>query len=112
MSAFCALCKGSVQSKLKYQMLAYTEVIKEDGDQDDPKNICLRLKNLKQYIECILKLALCSSSEILLDYPVDKLAQATAEKCMEFAMVDKQKGMVTLEDVHRFIETANPVSIV
>ena len=63
-------------------MVAYSEVMKGEGDTDDPKHICIRLKNLKKYIECILRLALCSSSEILLDYPVEKLAQSTAEKCL------------------------------
>ena len=28
-SAFCVLCKGSIQSKLKYLMLAYSEVYKD-----------------------------------------------------------------------------------
>ena len=33
----------------------------------------------------------------MLDYPVEKLAHATAEKCMEFCNVeDKAKGHVTL----------------
>lgn len=61
---------------------------------------------------CVLKLALESGTEIMLDFPIDKLAQATAEKCMEFAGVtDLQKGTVSLEQVTRFIDTSNPVAI-
>jgi hypothetical protein len=87
-------------------MLAYSEVIKE-GDEESGK-IGIRLKNLKKFILCVLKLGLCSSSEIMLDYPIDKLAQATAEKCLEWANVkDKSKGIVCLEHVTRFIETTN-----
>ena len=43
----------------------------------------IRLKNLKSFVLCVLKLALCNSSEVILDYDLDKLAQATAEKCFE-----------------------------
>jgi len=36
-SAFCVLCKGSIHAKLKYQMLAYSEVNKDtiDDNQSD-----------------------------------------------------------------------------
>jgi len=50
-SAFCVLCKGSVLAKLKYQMLAYTEMSDAcDQDHPDPSEICVRFKNLKKYI--------------------------------------------------------------
>ena len=50
-SAFCVLCKGSVLSKLKYQMLAYTEMSDAcDHDHPDPAEICVKFKNLKKYI--------------------------------------------------------------
>lgn len=56
------------------------------------------MKNLKKFMLCVLKLALQSTSEVMLDYPVDKLAAATAEKCFEFAGVtDKAKGICSLE---------------
>lgn len=61
---------------------------------------------------CVLRLALCSTPEIMLDYPVDKLAQATAEKCMDFAGVtDRKNGVITLDKLTRFIETANTMAI-
>ena len=48
----------------------------------------------------------------MLDYPMDKLAQATAEKCFENAgITDKAKGIVNLNQVTKFIETANTMSI-
>lgn len=117
-SAFCTLCRGSVQSKLKYQMLAYSECIDsetlanaEDADAD-PTKIVIRLKNLRKYILCVLKLALCSSSEIILDYPVEKLATATAEKCLEYCGVtDKKEGKVTLAQVAQFVATSNTMAI-
>lgn len=118
-SAFCTLCRGSIQSKLKYQMLAYSECLdcevvaaQDDLSNVDPSRICIRLKNLRKYILCILKLALCSSSEIILDYPVEKLATATAEKCLEYCGVkDKKEGRVTLAQVAQFVETSNTMAI-
>ena len=96
-SAFCIFCKGSIESKIKHQMLAYSEVVKE-GDEHDKAKLGIKMKNLKKFMLCVLKLALQSSPEIILDYPIDKLASATAEKCFEFAGVtDKAKGIVTLE---------------
>ena len=102
-SAFCILCRGSVQAKLKYQMMAYSEVMADEshqvaeGEDIDPEKVVIRLKNLRKYMLCVFKLALCSSSEIILDYPIDKLATATAEKCLEHSGIsDKHKGVITL----------------
>ena len=87
-SAFCVLCKGSIQAKLKYLMLAYSEMAKDkagntgadvDIEEVEPKDLVIRLKNLKKFILCVLRLALCSTAEVMLDYPLDKLAAATAE---------------------------------
>ena len=92
-------------------MLAYSEVYK-DADEQDPSKIVIRHKNLKKYILCVLKLALQSSSEIMLDYPIEKLAAATADKCLEYCEIkDKSNGFVTLEQVNRFVETSNTMAI-
>lgn len=109
-AAFCVLCKGSIQSKLKYLMLGYSEVIQTkklkrgqtltsiDIFDVEEKDLAIKLKNLKKFMLCVLRLALCSTPEVMLDYPIDKLAMATAEKCMEFAGVtDRKNGMVSLE---------------
>ena len=55
-SAFCVLCKGSVLSKLKYQMMAYSEITGPECDKEhpDPKDICIKFRNLKKYITCVL----------------------------------------------------------
>ena len=88
-------------------MLAYSEVI-EEGDEQDKEKLGIRMKNLKKFMLCVLKLALQSSPEIILDYPIDKLATATAEKCFEFAGVtDRAKGVVSLEQITRYINGAN-----
>ena len=53
---------------------------------------------MKKFMLCVLKLALNSGPEIMLDYPIDKLATATADKCMQFSGVeDKSQGKVSLE---------------
>lgn len=100
-----------MQSKLKYQMIAYSEIMGE-ADGDSENKICIRHKNLKKYILCVFKLALTTSSEIILDYPLDDLAQKTADKCLEFAGVtDRAKGFVTLEQVHQFVEQSSPMAV-
>ena len=86
-TAFCILCKGSVEAKIKYQMMAYSEVIYErmkgqDIESLHPKDLCIRLKNLKKFMLCVFRLALQSTPEIMLDIPMEKLADATAEKCL------------------------------
>lgn len=48
----------------------------------------------------------------MLDYPIDKLAAATTEKCLRFAGVtDNKNGMVTLDQLTRFVNTANTIAI-
>jgi len=60
-----------------------------------------------------LKLGLNSSSEIILDIPVDKLADGTALKCMEYCgITDKKTGLMSIDDVCMFIETANTINII
>ena len=109
-SAFCTFCKGSVQAKIKYQMLAYSEVYtKQNTSQVQSiknEDVGIRLKNLKKFIGAVLKLALCSGSEIMLDYDIDKLASATAEKCFDNQGVARD-GIVSLNAVTEFIETAS-----
>jgi len=94
-------------------MLAYSEVLNgADEHSTKPADLGIRMKNLKKFMLCVLKLALESKSEIMLDYPIDKLAAATAERCFEFAgIADKSKGICSLEHIMRFIETANPTAI-
>lgn len=61
---------------------------------------------------CVFRLALQSTPEIMLDLPMDKLADATAQKCLDYCGVtDRQNGVVYLEQVSRFIETANSFAI-
>ena len=48
----------------------------------------------------------------MLDYPMDKLAAATTDKCLEFAGVtDKKNGTVSLDQLTRFVGTANTIAI-
>ena len=68
----------------------------------------IRSKNLKKFMLCVLRLGLCSSSEIMLDYPLDKLAAATTEKCLIFAGVtDHKNGTVNLDQLTRYVSTAS-----
>ena len=97
-------------------MMAYSEVINEKNRKKDGsfsnEDMGIKLKNLKKFMLCVFRLALQSTPEIMLDYPLDKLAQATAEKCFEnTGVTDKAKGIVNLNQVTKFIETANTMSI-
>jgi len=59
-------------------MMAYSEVINEKNRKKDGtfsnEDMGIRLKNLKKFMLCVFRLALQSTPEIMLDYPVDKLA--------------------------------------
>lgn len=61
-SAFCVLCRGSIQSKIMYQMMAYSEVINESKRKRDGsfsnEDLGIRLKNLKKFMLCVFRLAL------------------------------------------------------
>ena len=89
-------------------MLAYSEQV--SNDNPDPSELTIKFKNLKKFISCVFKLTLGSTGEIMLDYPIGDLAQATAMKCMEFAGVS-QDDAVNLDQVVRFIEGAKPGAI-
>ena len=60
--ALCVFCKGSVQQKLKWQLSIFTD------------SSAIKAKELKPFFESVLHLALSSTPEVLLDYPVHKLA--------------------------------------
>ena len=110
-SAFCALCKGSIQSKIKFLMLAYSEQVKEVHLEDpEPSSLTIKFKNLVKFIHCVFKLALESTSEIMLDYDLKELAKATAKKLFDASGAD-ENGTVNLEQVCRFIETTNTAAI-
>lgn len=59
-------------------MLAYSEVINEKKRKEDGtfsnEDMGIKLKNLKKFMLCVFRLSLQSSPEIMLDYPMDKLA--------------------------------------
>jgi hypothetical protein len=55
-----------------------------------------------------------STSQIMLDYSLEKLATATAEKGIEFArgLGETEGDTINLESLIKFIETATPFSII
>ena len=90
-------------------ILAYSDS-KQSEKLEDLK---IKVTNLKKFFECILKLGLNSSSEIILDIPVDKLADASALKCMEYCgITDRKTGLMNINDVCLFIESANTMNII
>jgi len=50
----------------------------------------------------------------MLDYSLEKLAIATAEKAIQFAkgLAETESDTINLESLIKFIETATPVSII
>ena len=55
-----------------------TQILDNSGQTDifnvDSNSLVIKMKNLKKFMICVLRLALCSTPEVMLDYPVDKLA--------------------------------------
>ena len=91
---------------------AENETSRVNFDDPDTSKLIIKYKNLKKFMQCVLCMALTSRPEVMLDYPVDKLAQATAEKCMQYAGVtDRKNGVISLAQLTQFISTANTTAI-
>lgn len=79
-------------------------------EDPEPSSLTIKFKNLVKFIHCVFKLALESTSEIMLDFDTKKLATATAKKLFTVSGVD-ENGVVNLDQVCRFIETTHSAAI-
>jgi len=95
-AALVILCKGSVESKIKFGLEAFSEL-------DKPGHVVITMKNFKRFLLCIFKLSLEHKQEVLLDYDLDKLSDQVAVKCFEFnGIEDTKKGQIDHKQVLKF----------
>ena len=63
----------------------------------------IKYTEFRSFLFFIFKLSLETSSEILLDYDLNKLADQVAAKAYEFAGVDKRTGHLSMGQIMQFL---------
>ena len=95
-AAMVILCKGSVASKVKFGIEIFSSIDTED-------KVIIKYSEFRSFLFFIFKLSLESSTEILLDYDLNKLSDEVATKAFEFAGEDPKKGTIEMNQVMQFL---------
>ena len=80
-AALCVLCKGSIASKIKFGIQIFSST-------DTEAEIKIRMNEFISLVHFIFKLSLEKGNEIMLDYPLDKLAREVAVACWKFNNIE------------------------
>lgn len=84
------LCKGDVAQKLKFALRVFSST-------DTEESITIDFKELRRLFNFIFRLSLETSTEILLDYDLEQLADIVAKDAFESHEVDVTKGKLELK---------------
>ena len=104
-AALCVLCKGSIASKMKFGIQIFSSI-------DTEQEVKIRFHELQKMMHFIFKLSLEAGSEIMLDYPLDKLAKETTMACYQFNNVeDTVRGEVYLNQVMNYLNKQSSLGI-
>merc|ERR1712060_200870 len=104
-AALMILCRGSIASKIKFGIKIFSST-------DTATEVKIGFTEFKTLIHFIFKLALESSNEIMIDYPLDQLAKDVANACFDFNGVeDKERGEVHLNQVMNFLNKQSTLGI-
>ena len=104
-ASLIVLCKGSVASKIKFAIKIFSSTNTE-------ADIKINWKEFKTLLHYIFKLSLESSNEIMLDYPLEKLAKDVANSCFAFNEVeDLARGEVRLNQIMNYINKQSTLGI-
>ena len=96
-AALCILCRGPIAKKIKFGIRIFSST-------DTPTEIKIRLNEFSTFLHFIFKLSLERSNEIMLDYPLEKLAREVATACFKFNNIeDLERGEVNLNQVMKFM---------
>ena len=99
------LCRGSMAKKIKFGLRIFSST-------DTETIVQIRLNEFATFLHFIFKLSLENGSEIMLDYPLNKLAKETATACFNFSgITDLEKGQVTLNQVLNFMNKQSSLGI-
>mgnify|MGYP000642648882 CR=1 FL=1 len=104
-AALVVLCKGSVASKIKFGIKIFSST-------DTEKEVKIKLNEFSSFLHFIFKLSLEHGNEIMLDYPLDKLAKEVATACWKYNGVeDLERGEVFLNQVMNFMNKSSSLGI-
>ena len=96
-ASLCILCKGSIASKIKFGIRIFSST-------DTKTEIKIRLREFQTFLHFIFKLSLESQDEIMLDYPLDKLAKEVATAAFQFNnLTDLENDEIHLNQVMNFM---------
>lgn len=96
-AALVVLCKGSIASKIKFGIQIFSST-------DTETDIKIRLSELQTFMHFIFKLSLEAGSEIMLDYPLDKLAKEVCIAAFEFnGITDLARGEIRLNQLMTYL---------
>ena len=89
-AALVVLCRGSLASKVKFAIQIFSST-------DSPTDIKIRFSEFQTFLYFIFKLSLESGKEIMLDYPLDRLAKEVATAAFEYNHIeDLARGEIHL----------------
>jgi len=71
------LCRGPMAKKIKFGMRVFSST-------DTKTDVKIRLNEFSTFLYFVFKLSVENGSEIMLDYPLEKLAKETATACFKF----------------------------
>ena len=104
-AALVVLCKGSMAAKLKFAIQIFSST-------DTENEIKIRHSEFQTMLYFVFKLSLEAGSEIMLDYPLDKLAKETATACFHYEGIDDiAHGEVNLNQVLHWLAKQSSLGI-
>ena len=95
-AALVILCKGSMASKVKFGLQIFSSI-------DTEGCINIKYSEFRTFLHFIFKLSLESSTEIMLDYDLNKLADQVASSAYTFAGIEDKKKNIDMNQVMQFL---------
>mmetsp|Transcript_14272 Transcript_14272/g.19368 ORF Transcript_14272/g.19368 Transcript_14272/m.19368 type:complete len:159 (+) Transcript_14272:453-929(+) len=104
-AALVVLCKGSMASKIKFAIQIFSST-------DTEEDIKIRLSEFQTLLFFLFKLSLESGSEIMIDYPLEKLAKMTVTSCFQHEGIDDlTNGEVRLNQIMHWLNKQSSLGI-
>lgn len=104
-ASLIVLCRGSMAAKLKFAIEIFSST-------DTDTEIKIRLSEFQTLLYFIFKLSLEAGSEIMIDYPLDKLAKEAATHCFTYEKIDDlANGEVTLNQVLHWLRKSSSLGL-
>ena len=85
------LCKGSIASKIKFGMKIFSST-------DTKEHTKIKRGEFSTFLHFVFRLSLEAGNEIMLDYPLDKLASEVATACWKFNEIEDLQSWTPVKD--------------